>query len=114
MPENFTPGPWKVEMDMFTAKEGCSEKLMSAQIAELNGDWIAQLWNRQDQNFKGDDTTIANAHLIAAAPDLYEVCETFCEGCCGCDPDKPKTKEEMKYCHVGKAILKARGEDVSD
>lgn len=58
----YTKGPWKV----FTTKSGT--KLVG--IGELNGDGIADagfgVWRG------GDAEAIANARLIAAAPDLVE------------------------------------------
>ena len=48
----------------------------------------------------------ANANLIAAAPDMYEVLEDFCKGCLG----KLETNCTRRVCKIGKALRKARGE----
>jgi hypothetical protein len=55
--------------------------------------------------------TEANAHLIAAAPDLYaalEHAERFCP--CGARPESPNTHPHVFGCPVELALKKARGE----
>lgn len=64
----FTPGPWKI----FWAKDafGKEKSHLIIGIGELNGEGVADcgfgVWRG------GSDEAIANARLIAAAPELFE------------------------------------------
>ena len=86
----FTPGPW-TEKHIRTDTHGIA-------------------W----ENIRGGDGCLfaevcgeANAHLIAAAPDLYEALETQCAYCVGREAkDNP-----CENCITGKALRKARGEE---
>lgn len=56
--EGHTEGPWKcpgmIDDDIvFTPKDG---------------KWVCQLWSKQEENFRSDEETAANAELIADAP----------------------------------------------
>lgn len=61
----FTPGPWRVEVDNSSAQvQGFP--LITSETYTVVG----------NEGMYGDiDTDYANAHLIAAAPDLYEALE---------------------------------------
>ena len=54
-----------------------------------------------------DTEDIANANLIAAAPDMYEALDTQCEYCVG----KEATDCPCERCITGKALRKAGGEE---
>ena len=58
-----TPGPWDVEHD--------------TEIIAAEGKWIAEADTRSINFVNGEAT--ANAHLIAAAPDLLRACEVALE-----------------------------------
>jgi len=67
----YTPGKWTVN--------GCT---IEAETPELNSVGlpytvcIASIWDERD-NTLPDSENDANAHLIAAAPELYEACKTI-------------------------------------
>ena len=91
----FTKGPWK-RKDNFV---------------------YSPMFNEDDTLFvsiavacTGIAPAIANANLIAAAPDMYEALETTCEYCIG----KEATDCPCERCITGKALRKARGEDGND
>jgi hypothetical protein len=101
--QSFTPGPWRA----FKTRDG----LKVIGIGELTGDGIADggfgLW-------RDGPEALANAHLIAAAPELHaaliEVVDLYCDtvnsGDCGFwDPEK---MDEIK--HARAALKRARGE----
>ena len=93
----FTPGPWfavaSTETDNFW-----SIKTPIGDIAYLT---------LEPNNLWG------NAHLIAAAPELYEALEEFIEAYCraGCDLTREERIEDRKRLIKARAALKkARGE----
>jgi hypothetical protein len=117
----FTPGPWKV----FTNTGG--DKIIG--IGELNGGGVADcgfgVWRG------GDAEALANALLIASAPDLYEALQQAADALStiraaslkGC-PDgygKPELfADELYRSHsdvhsalkkIGAALARARGEN---
>ena len=53
-----TPGPWRVR----------EERVYTRVVTEQGGEWIANLGTN-------DEKHLANARLIAAAPELLEACE---------------------------------------
>ena len=55
---NWTPGPWKVEEPFVSI--GCWD------IKNNEGNEVTKIWA------KGSNHAKANAHLIAAAPEMYE------------------------------------------
>lgn len=86
-----TPGPWCVEHE--------------TEIIAAEGQRIAEADTRSI-NFTGGEAN-ANAHLIAAAPDLLAACEAATEVIdCICDGDD---KAGCVRCLVKTAIAKARG-----
>lgn len=65
METKWTPGPWKAgRPDMATMVDGAPSKWIYA-----GEQYVACASGRIDGPF---DKVMANAHLIAAAPDLYE------------------------------------------
>lgn len=86
MSEKFTPGEWRAEITRVRFPNG---KMM----------WVEG----------GDfDTLIANAALIAAAPEMYRTLSGICweksAQICKYAP------ESCKVCFINKALKKARGE----
>lgn len=65
----FTPGPWKAHFNVPTAMIP-GHIIKADHGAEFP---IASLW--EGGGTSGKPTQIANAHLIAAAPALYEGCK---------------------------------------
>ena len=59
-----TPGPWKYYRDNYPAGPA---------IVPKHGPVIAELWN--DDSIRNREEHEANAHLIAAAPAMYEALE---------------------------------------
>lgn len=79
---SFTPGPWKWEGSIY--------ERMSTGIRSIPDDrGIGQLWQHAN--------VVADAKLIAAAPDLYEACRYIVEA--GEDGD------EMKAIEMARAAL---------
>ena len=66
-----TPGPWKA------SEFSCGDRTeYGNEIVAPDGEWVAQLWNRCEENFKNYE---ANARLIAVSPELFDVCESLIE-----------------------------------
>jgi len=112
-PTFTTPGPWEVlnTVDIFT-RLGAPDAFGTN--APSNDGWhIADC----DMGGLQIDEVRANAHLIAAAPDLYEALDSahklICEGAkCGFNPMVGDWAEKL-YASNGKsfdALAKARGE----
>lgn len=96
MKTKHTPGPWWNESDIIHAKdEHWTEECHSC-------DHVARA-------FDVGEPTEANAHLIAAAPELYEALEALISACdeMGVDLGEGAPKEK-KMCFA--ALRKARGE----
>ena len=69
----FTNGPWRVEEGQ--DPQICGQKIKSWEIgSDANHFWIAQI-SRSLCYEQGD----ANANLIAAAPEMYEVLERIAD-----------------------------------
>lgn len=66
----WTPGPWVAEPENYDGDGGV--------LVRVGGDYprncIANAWGQQSAR-EVDDEGQANAHLIAAAPDLYKALE---------------------------------------
>ena len=96
-----TPGPWRATYD--------SQLQALIQIYSTEAHLpVAVLPDRG--TIEAMSEIEANANLIAAAPDMYEVLDTQCEYCVG----KEAINCPCEECIVGKALRKARGEPVSD
>lgn len=86
------------------------------------GPWIGGTWEGDDTCEVLDDNlmlvartkTEANAHLIAAAPDLYEALEYMRDaGCPDCNGDCASANPQVAACPMKRAaaaLAKARGE----
>lgn len=102
--EKFTPGEWEIE-----------EKEMSCGSMFRYGFQVV-CWGKHrriaymETGSLGDKEEMqANAHLIAAAPDMYRVLSGICfeksARCCNYAP------ESCEVCSIRKALKKARGEE---
>ena len=105
----WTPGPWaakwsKYEEDNFIVQAGMPSNRV---LAQFDGDGDGP-----------DDQSLADAHLIAAAPDMATVLEyyadKFCEGFCEDLPQAGTYQTEMDLdcsgCKARAALAKARGQ----
>lgn len=81
----FTPGPWEIESGFLITSPH------SGQIANIRG---AGIYYNEESN--------ANAHLIAAAPELLSICEKIHR-----QDGKMLTEDYVELCA---AIAKARGQ----
>ena len=90
---NHTPGPWNVgpELEIFYEPNGCPIT-RPLSITSMDG--------RTDED-------LANARLIAAAPDLLAALESMVLYY-GCGPAEDDASEKL-YRLVGKALDKAKG-----
>ena len=100
-----TPGPWKMK----TVKTSCGR-------CHKSGDFNACVYDDDTSlNKFGRDTLLANANLIAAAPDLLETCETLKDMCRGLAVASGLSSVngidiENQLIKAHAAITKARGE----
>lgn len=75
MSTKFTRSPWKAERTIDNCCQDGNEAIWGSIMSD-NGFYVARIWN--DINEDRDETEPrANAHLIAAAPMLYEALETM-------------------------------------
>ena len=91
----FTKGPWKV--------------VDNGHFLQISFPWennpnVIDRYCRSVADIHNND--IANANLIAAAPDMYEALEEVCHDC----DDTGTIDDECKSCSIYKALRKARGE----
>ena len=102
----FTPGPWRYDRTNGSPTTG------EHMIAGAKPGYLAEVRDC------GSGDVRANAHLIAAAPDLYAALEyyadTFCEGFCNDLPQAgtyiPEMDTDCSGCKARAALAKARGE----
>ena len=100
----FTPGPWTVEPVRDNNGKPYATSYEAWVFVEPS---VCGLWAQAGSN-------LADAHLIAAAPELYEACENALEcliGCCvpagGCDDRKTMVDTQAM---LRAALKKARNE----
>jgi hypothetical protein len=93
----FTPGPW------IKRGKGTIETSGGAEVASVMD---GQMLDRVDH-----ETQEANAHLIAAAPELYEALEELHAQQNGPPLEKYKTRWEKAMRKTEAALAKARGEE---
>jgi hypothetical protein len=85
MKTKFTPGPWKIDMGFgdwgmpITHKVFVGDQIYAEKHTEICSIYSAQPYCMGEQQRVRDkyQTDKANAHLIAAAPELYEALEKF-------------------------------------
>ena len=84
----WTPGPWIEEEDGLEVRAASNYKMVAATL--------------------GSEERLANANLIAAAPELYEALEIICRF------SLPKGGDQIvAFAQAFKALAKARGEEPS-
>jgi hypothetical protein len=90
----FTPGPWMIATS-------CSYRRIVSRSGEGVCEPITQCSDgHPDLHFRNGGFTGPDAHLIAAAPDLYEALEA-------CNPVPGSTADKLRTL----ALAKARGEE---
>lgn len=121
---NFTKGPWSVEVTKFGNIESAqvfyphgfltSANVIPVDETRLEGkSWIDMRDRTESQRRANDQESIANMHLIAAAPEMYEVLSEILDDYS--DAVEEWTDESLDYglLMVDKAkkiLAKARGE----
>ena len=96
----FTPGPWHVGNQDIYADGSDGDDLVICAIGQAGGFRSAEFSVVRGKRSAAE----ANAHLIAAAPDLYDFLATLCM-MRGIRKNYPGLVE-----HSEKALAKARGE----
>lgn len=99
----FTPGPWVVADSLdFDNVSVVMDTAIDNPSSYITGNvWACDLWWDEC-----DEEDIANAHLISAAPDMYEALEELLQLIEIERPDWQHTEQHRGY----KALKKARGE----
>lgn len=93
----FTPGPWGWDGERLVGLKG-----PVLDYAAYEGMWFAR--------YDADEDT-ANAHLIAAAPDLYEALSLFLEVAeAFSEEGSPLPSDGPSFDRARTALAKARGE----
>ena len=88
----FTKGPWKRKDNFVYSPMFDEDDTLFVSIAVA---------------CTGIAPAIANANLIAAAPDMYEALKNVCHNGC----HESTADEFCLHCYVAKALRKARGEE---
>ena len=98
MSEKFTPGPWYLEFDNCDEEGFLEEAEFTGAIVGADGEGVLQVYSK------------ANAHLIAAAPEMYEALELIYGRLLMSDRDGGSriTAEDGEMAEL--ALKKARGE----
>lgn len=111
----FTPGPWAVRM----SDNGYPHQIEAPSADDGKAGAVGKRITRWGfLMLPSSAEAEANAHLIAAAPDLYATlayyADQFCEGFCGDLPNAGTYNPEMDIdcsgCKSRAALAKARGE----
>jgi hypothetical protein len=92
----FTPGPWEIIFEFNVQKTGAKRGICSCGGYQNN---------REDSY----DENIANAHLIAAAPDMYEALRKAFNLKCDVPDCRRNNKGalNLNFCHMHNVIYKA-------
>jgi len=99
METKFTPGPWS-----FVKNEGVGDPWFTV----LSGSWDVARNQHSNRDLK---TEKANAHLITAAPDLYEALIDLLAEQNGPPLIHHQESWERAMDHARSALAKARGEE---
>lgn len=99
---SFTPAPWHTANGIIY-HDGAAGSLG----LKLGSPWVEEAWSYDD----ADEETLANAHLIAAAPELYAAAQAFADAgnmsAFSADANKALAKAHDL---ATAALAKARGE----
>ena len=117
MKTKFTTGPWVVN-------NGSESRFLQSKITTKSKGCDVVICDTPSPYF-GEDVSRANAHLIACAPDMYEMLESACSELYGLinevnkerlskvhsQTETPPDLHDMETCHLIQQLLKrARGE----
>ncbi len=73
MSQKHTPGPWSIRKPKLPDLRQVEDRLICADVDDGNRLHVAEVYQYQnDNNNEADGTALANAALIAAAPDMLE------------------------------------------
>lgn len=99
----YTPGPWTVV--------GGHIEAPYFEHANCHKTIVFRRWRGDEMFCSNGLNTDANAHLMAAAPDMLEALKMVERHCpCGARPESPTTHPHVTGCLVGAAIQKAEGQ----
>lgn len=106
---SHTPGPWKVKRQFIHGRE-IVPRIVCAPDDDRQCGWIADLIGAP---YLGHHSTLANARLIAAAPDLLEACKAALAVLDGSAKDdvEPGAPSGAAMNLIAAAIEKATGPD---
>lgn len=93
----FTPGPWRAGKSIYQSQ---------ARVVAEKGGRVADVFAYEE------DQAHANAALIAAAPEMYEMLKNICEGCANNRVMFAENVEgDCSACKISDLLKKARGEE---
>lgn len=106
----FTPGPWHSGLNgnVYSGHSRflCSPSAPSVSDQRVDGEsWIEMRQRTQPERDAAKLEVVATAHLIAAAPELYEACAEFVR-----KVDAGEARSTKSYRQMQAALSKARGE----
>lgn len=108
----FTPGPWQVGWEKNPLLFPFIWQENGYAVAKMCGRPIDRLADISDpvnslDDYADQENVLANARLIASAPEMYEQLKRHCALCMMMHPDC----EGCEICDTGKVLKKARGEE---
>jgi hypothetical protein len=101
----FTPGPWEVETQ-YHDEEGYEQYIKSQAIIVRYKDGGSATIAR----INWSNPVKGNAHLIAAAPDMYKALKDHCDSCKAVIDMFFGNSNACEFCDFGKALAKAEGQ----
>ena len=101
----FTPRPWKRAINLSRNGSGKPRGLSPSRIVDAANRIVAYAYRR----ISGAEQT-ANAALIAAAPEMYEMLENILNDCGVCVHTVPIDGYTTPYQRIKEVLRKARGE----
>lgn len=108
MSEKWTKGPWELGFEA----EGDSDSDASGRSVGwytggevFSGEIVTARDENGEQELIADNVLKRDAHLIAAAPEMYGAMKEFCDRC-----DKGEVRSKRTYAKFMEILKKARGE----